>query len=251
MSFPLARLAKGHGKADKGNSCEALCLPGLRHALRVRMRTFFRGRSATVRLCVCVSKISGTAKYKALKVARKLLFPRRPLLPPLIFSFAVIIHTVNCSLLTRDYRFRGKVRQNLLKMQIFYREIPQKRISLFPIPYFVSKLYGIIRSDGWPYSQPIGRCIPNRLGTVLPAVGTSVPNRLEIVLLGQGCGLTCCRLLASLHRPWCKPCIANFTSHPTKPTSKAVNKIAFRTNFHDKPVLIRLKKRNFASKIKV
>ena len=39
---------------------------------------------------VCVSKISGTAKYKALKVARKPLFPRRPLLPPLIFSFAVI-----------------------------------------------------------------------------------------------------------------------------------------------------------------
>ena len=88
LSFPLARLAKGHGKADKGNSCEALCLPGLRHAMRARMRTFFRGRSATVRLCV--SKISGTAKYKALKVARKLLFPRRPLLPPLIFSFAVI-----------------------------------------------------------------------------------------------------------------------------------------------------------------
>ena len=92
LSFPLARLAKGHGKADKGNSCEALCLPGLRHALRARMRTFFRGRSATVRLCVCVcvSKISGTAKYKALKVARKPLFPRRPLLPLLIFSFAVI-----------------------------------------------------------------------------------------------------------------------------------------------------------------
>ena len=96
LSFPLARLAKGHGKADKGNSCEALCLPGLRHAMRARMRTFFRGRSATVRLCVCVcvcvcvSKISGTAKYKALKVARKPLFPRRPLLPPLIFSFAVI-----------------------------------------------------------------------------------------------------------------------------------------------------------------
>ena len=41
-------------------------------------------------VCVCVSKISGTAKYKALKVARKPLFPRRPLLPPLIFSFAVI-----------------------------------------------------------------------------------------------------------------------------------------------------------------
>ena len=54
LSFPLARLAKGHGKADKGNSCEALCLPGLRHAMRARMRTFFRGRSATVRLCVCV-----------------------------------------------------------------------------------------------------------------------------------------------------------------------------------------------------
>ena len=96
LSFPLARLAKGHGKADKGNSCEALCLPGLRHAMRARMRTFFRGRSATVRLCVCVcvcvcvSKISGTAKYKALKVAGKPLFPRRPLLPPLIFSFAVI-----------------------------------------------------------------------------------------------------------------------------------------------------------------
>ncbi len=63
MSFPLARLAKGHGKADKGNSCEALCLPGLRHALRVRMRTFFRGRSATVRLCVCVCVL---AKYPGL-----------------------------------------------------------------------------------------------------------------------------------------------------------------------------------------
>ena len=63
LSFPLARLAKGHGKADKGNSCEALCLPRLRHALRVRMRTFFSGRSATVRLCVCVCVL---AKYPGL-----------------------------------------------------------------------------------------------------------------------------------------------------------------------------------------
>ena len=92
LSFPLARLAKGHGKAGKGNSRGSPLSAGIaaRHA-RVCER-FLEGRSATVRLCVCVcvSKISGTAKYKALKVARKPLFPRRPLLPPLIFSFAVI-----------------------------------------------------------------------------------------------------------------------------------------------------------------
>ena len=45
------------------------------------------------------------------------------------------IHTVNCSLLTRDYRFRGKVRQNLLKMQIFYREIPQNRHKIISAYY--------------------------------------------------------------------------------------------------------------------
>ena len=143
---------------DCGTPCACVC-----------ERFLERGQRRCACVCVCVSKISGTAKYKALKVARKPLFPRRPLLPLLIFSFAVIIHTVNCSPLTRDYRFRCKVRQNLLKMQIFYREIPQKRISLFPIPYFVSKLYGIITlrrmtvfpTDWEVYSQPIGNCAPS------------------------------------------------------------------------------------------
>lgn len=90
--LPLSNGTKGHGKTNKGNSRRAFCSQGLRHALRTRAKKHFKEKSATVRLCVCVSKISETAKYKALKYARKLLFLRTPLLLPLIFAFVIIMH---------------------------------------------------------------------------------------------------------------------------------------------------------------
>ena len=87
--LPLSNGTKGHGKTNKGNSRRAFCSQGLRHASRTRAKRHFKEKSATVRLCVCVSE---TAKYKALKDARKLLFLRTPLLLPLIFAFVIIMH---------------------------------------------------------------------------------------------------------------------------------------------------------------
>ncbi|WP_424044966.1 hypothetical protein, partial [Prevotella denticola] len=60
------------------------------------------------------------------------------------------IHTVNCSLLTRDYRFRGKVRQNLLKMQIIYREIPQNHLRLLLITFSPTRIFSSYKPTSLP-----------------------------------------------------------------------------------------------------
>ena len=74
LDFRLSALDKKAQKEEQRELLGALCLWGMRHASRARMKKrlkYYPTGGANVCVCVCVTLFSGVCKYKALKDAEK------------------------------------------------------------------------------------------------------------------------------------------------------------------------------------
>ena len=195
-------------------------------------------------------KISGTAKYKALKVAGKLLFPRRPLLPLLIFSFAVIF-TQSTAVSWQETTDSGAKLDKICWRCKYFTEKFRKREFLYSPSPTSYQSYTVSYA-------PTDDRIPNRLGGVFPTDWELCSQRLGLLFPTDWKSSSWAKAVDlpaadSSHRSTVPD------ASPASPTSPPIRQnrhprpwiIAFRTNFNDNPVLIRLKKRNFATKTKV